>query len=210
MEPPEDVLGWEDTRWGMSTAELDAVISKKGAQISDHTDWGRVYDEGDLPRYSERIIRSFLFGGHPFMVVFQMANATDRLLEVWVTQHDATHQLTELVRKECEKKFGQPNEKGTRLEQCEWVFPTTTIGLGNLPPGPDHQGRVNLRYYPTPGAPKPPRDLKTLLADLDGLVGLAAAKNDVRSLINLVQVQKDATEAGLTGSRIINALNFCG
>ena len=33
MEPPEDLLGWEDARWGMSTAELDAAILKMGGVL---------------------------------------------------------------------------------------------------------------------------------------------------------------------------------
>ncbi|HUP84260.1 MAG TPA: AAA family ATPase [Acidimicrobiales bacterium] len=57
---------------------------------------------------------------------------------------------------------------------------------------------------------EPPRPLEELLAELDGLVGLAAVKAEVKLVTNLLQVQKLRRERGLPVSESSRHLVFTG
>ena len=63
---------------------------------------------------------------------------------------------------------------------------------------------------PAEDKPLPPPDLDQVLAELDALCGLERVKKDVKSLINLVQVQKLRQEQGLPVSPMSLHLVFLG
>ena len=63
---------------------------------------------------------------------------------------------------------------------------------------------------PAEDKPLPPPDLDQVLAELDALCGLERVKKDVKSLINLVKVQKLRQEQGLPVSPMSLHLVFLG
>lgn len=63
---------------------------------------------------------------------------------------------------------------------------------------------------PAPPADEPPRPLEELLAELDGLVGLAAVKAEVRLVADLVQVQNLRRRRGLPVAEGSRHLVFTG
>lgn len=59
-------------------------------------------------------------------------------------------------------------------------------------------------------AEPPKRSLEALLAELDGLIGLAGVKDEVRSLVNLVKVRKLRLENGLPAAPVSLHMVFTG
>jgi len=62
------------------------------------------------------------------------------------------------------------------------------------------------------GSPKPRAEasLDQLLADLNGLIGLASVKNEVNSLVNLIRIRELRRKGGLHSSEITLHLVFTG
>lgn len=119
-----DVLGWQNTRWGMTADEIiSAVGLDRLRQIPLETgkDW-----------YAELAIPDVDIGRNAFDITFQMSSETDRLKQVLIRHEDATNRPQEMQFQETleiiAEKFGQPARIGTSNEWM-WEFPTTTIFL---------------------------------------------------------------------------------
>ena len=57
---------------------------------------------------------------------------------------------------------------------------------------------------------EPQPDLATLLKELDQLVGMDTVKNEIKSLINYLKVQRMRSDAGLPETKIVLHMVFCG
>jgi stage V sporulation protein K len=84
--------------------------------------------------------------------------------------------------------------------------PTTKPGLVSRNRDAHVPVRASLAPQPRENSP----DLNAMLAELDDLIGLAAVKNDVRSLVNLVRVRQMREEQGLSLPDVSLHLVFAG
>jgi hypothetical protein len=74
---PLDVLGWQNTRWGMDSKEIIAAVGPELREVP-RQQWGSVYSEMSIPEVK--------IGAYTFFVAFQM-DQTDRLAQVLI-RHD--------------------------------------------------------------------------------------------------------------------------
>jgi hypothetical protein len=125
MSENTDLLGWQQTRWGMTDEEIVASVGVQQLRRTARSTSTNVYHE--------LIIPSVDVGRYPYDVQFQMSNSTNRLIQV-LLKHDAeelsslpTRQL-DSARKLLSEKFGPPRRDGTS-EDWVWAFPSTTIML---------------------------------------------------------------------------------
>ena len=139
---PLDVLGWQNTRWGMDSKEIIAAVGPELREVP-RQQWGSVYSEMSIPEVK--------IGAYTFFVAFQM-DQTDRLAQVLI-RHDFADVDGEPVgafgaaKSQLSERFGTPERKGTANE-FHWSFPTTTISLammrGNFLPS-----MVFIQFIPT-------------------------------------------------------------
>src|SRR6266542_43457 len=78
------------------------------------------------------------------------------------------------------------------------------------PPVPIEATKQSQPAKATTVAPKSSSDVQSLLKELDALTGLAAVKQEVRSLINYLRVQRLRLEQGLPTGQITSHLVFTG
>jgi hypothetical protein len=120
-----DVLGWQNTRWGMTEKEIIEAVSMENLQISQPQNF-----EGS---YSTLSITNTKIGDFYFDVLFQMSKEDDCLIRVLIRCEELkpdgypARQFT-AAKKILSERFGQPTRVGT-TDDFQWKFPTTTITL---------------------------------------------------------------------------------
>jgi hypothetical protein len=120
----DDLLGWQQTRWGMTETEIIAAIGAERLR--------RMPKEVGNNWYAELTIQNVEIGPFPFDITFQMANDSHRLQQVMI-RHEASPDKEPAAEfrstiQILSGKFGQPKRVGTS-ESWLWTFPTTTIYL---------------------------------------------------------------------------------
>lgn len=78
------------------------------------------------------------------------------------------------------------------------------------PPGTPGGGPAAAPETPAADPGPPPKSLDELMAELDGLVGLAAVKREVHQQVAILKVEKKRHEAGLRSATITRHLVFVG
>jgi hypothetical protein len=146
----KDVIGWQQSWWGMTDEELVQVFGNNLKKLPK-----RGLYHGMYANYA---IENYRVGTDVLRVVFQMNNKTRRLAQVLISSEEfptdsvylsAFERLEELL----SQKYGpvrykqDKNESLVRRER-QWVFPTTTIELSYVfIPGVSNS--VTIRYFPT-------------------------------------------------------------
>lgn len=124
MADSADLLGWQNTRWGMTETE---IIASVGAERLRHIE--RIVFGVDA--YTDLIIPSVNIDRYPFEVRFQMKGNTNRLIQV-LLNHESDELSSEPIqqvnaaRKLLSEKFGAATRDGTS-NTWYWEFPSTTI-----------------------------------------------------------------------------------
>lgn len=147
----KDLLGWQQSWWGMTTDELAQTF---GSQLQK-------LPKRDIYRgsYAEYVISNYKVDNDLYTVIFQMDNRTNRLTQVLVRSEEYSKEfpyLSAFDRLEAllTQKYGpvryqkDGNEGRFVRRERQWVFPTTTIDLSYS----FMQGISNgltIRYYPT-------------------------------------------------------------
>jgi hypothetical protein len=142
MTAPLDLLGWQNTRWGMDSKEIMAAVGPELREVP-RQQYG--------PFYSELSIPEVRIGAYTFFVAFQMNEAL-RLAQVLI-RHDSGEVDREPVgpfgaaKLQLSERFGTAERDGTANE-FHWSFPTTTISLAMLR-GTLSPSMVFITFVPT-------------------------------------------------------------
>jgi hypothetical protein len=129
-EPPKDVEGWRQARWGMTESQI--LEAFKGEAI--RLDKGEKYDDNV---YASVGINNFYLNGLPFSVRFVMDDYSRVLKRINITLLDKRVSLSNFddLKKMLIEKYGQPpldNERKDSLTndyETTWIFATTIIEL---------------------------------------------------------------------------------
>ena len=161
--PPEraaataaDVLGWGETRWGMSRADLARMLGAARVELAAPLEYGALIVRDTLP--GQRI------AGRPFVALFQIDRANERLAQVLLRYRGDFPMLGDFaaVRDTLAKDFGAPHERRAETDargsfpsfwiEAEWSFPTTAVVLAltdpNAQPWSRRRKTLTLRYTP--------------------------------------------------------------
>lgn len=143
-----DLPGWDDTHWGMSSAELARQFGDRAKRLT-----GRIEFAG---LYSDVVLRHEPFAGLDFTVYFQMDDRTGRLAAVllerrrqyatpaaWRDTVAALKQRLGPPTAVCDRR-GAPAQGKPTVRDRVWIMPTTTVRASyldfsapvlDLPPG---------------------------------------------------------------------------
>ena len=132
----KDVLGWENSRWGMSDKDLVAAFGSRLQKLPKR--------EAFLKWHTDYVI-STQSGGVVYTVFFQMADDTNRLSQVLVRLNEmesktSREDVFKLLASSLGHDYGEPtaqtNERYRFLSKFNgmalsrtWKFPTTTMEL---------------------------------------------------------------------------------
>src|SRR5947209_7188490 len=139
----DDLLGWQQTRWGMSEAEIIVSVGKEQLKKTPRQKYQGMY--------SDLMIPSVDVGKIPFDIIFQMEEASNQLSQVLVS-NIGDPQLgcagaVAAARKLLTERFGTPERIGSS-DGWQWVFPTTTIEIFALEIE-DISADTYVRFFPT-------------------------------------------------------------
>jgi hypothetical protein len=128
---PQDVLGWQDTTWGMSSDQIVSLFGESLQKLDKRMDYEGAYVDYIIPKYE--LVDS------TFTVRFQMAEAADSLQQIFIMLDDTKlpeNFLYDELESLLTRRYGQAptysddSADGSIFSRNrEWVFPTTTIGL---------------------------------------------------------------------------------
>jgi len=125
--PPSDVLGYRQTRWGMTASELREAIGDELEESASRRDFKKYYADYHLSDIE--------IDGDSYQVIFQFDKETDRLAQVLLRRDCDTFAPPVLAYQSVEalltRKYGAPTlRSGEPLDQVtQWIFPTTSIEL---------------------------------------------------------------------------------
>lgn len=151
-----DILGWGETRWGMSRGELARVLGAARSQLAAPLEYGALIVRDTLP--NQRI------AGRPFVALFQLDRASERLAQVLLRYRGDYPMLGDFaaVRDVLAKDLGAPHERRAETDErgsfpsfwieAEWSFPTTAVVLAltdpNAQPWSRRRKTLTVRYTP--------------------------------------------------------------
>jgi hypothetical protein len=147
MTTPTDLLGWQETRWGMTSAEIEAAMA--GTRLEKLAGVKKLADYKDRP-YHPNGYKVFI-ANTEFVVRFVMQSDGNgnEILSLVELKHKLyeTVKMSEvnLIKKVISERYGPPSRSGTS-ERLFWRFPTTTISFWYLA-GAD--GVVYIDFQPT-------------------------------------------------------------
>lgn len=153
--PPKDVPGWQDARWGMTADELQKAF---GAQLVKRPKRDSyVGNTDEVIAYVDYFVPLEL-AGKQFKASLKMDIKTDKLsgINVQTAEDEKYASTAEVIFEDLEKalgqKYGAPahidDKKGLKsyTRTRRWVFPTTTIELRLLV---GFYNIVQINYEPT-------------------------------------------------------------
>ena len=126
---PDDLPGWQETRWGMTAGEIETALGDKVFRLSGRWLYGGAY--------AELAVREVEIDGLAFTAYLQMNDKTDRLQQVLLERRrvGALPSAFEHLIAALEQAFGPPTADcaqaksgGQPLDyQMTWRFATTTV-----------------------------------------------------------------------------------
>ena len=152
----KDVLGWEDSRWGMSERNLITAFGSRLTKLSEPMSF--------LDLHADYIVAALEIQGQRFTVFFQMDNRTNRLSQVLVRLNEMEARLPreELFSKldsQLTQQYGPATSrsderdfKSTIKSVClnrTWKFSTTTVELYYGWDSQINASLLTIRYFPT-------------------------------------------------------------
>jgi len=134
----DDVLGWRNTRWGMTEEEARTALGRQGQQVNPPLKYAGSY----VP-----LTTTLHISGYAVNVLLQFSDKTKTLGQVLLTWRTDSIVLWAKLNDRLTEKYGPPAQVGNLNE---WRFKTTTIELDRWTE-PEIDGRVTVRYYPASG-----------------------------------------------------------
>jgi hypothetical protein len=151
-----DIPGWGETRWGMSRDELARVLGAARAELAAPLEYGPLIVRDTLP--NQRI------AGRPFVALFQLDRASERLAQVLLRYRGDYPMLGDFaaVRDVLAKDLGAAHERRSETDERgsfpsfwieeEWSFPTTAVVIAltdpNAQPWSRRRKTLTIRYRP--------------------------------------------------------------
>ena len=148
---PKDVLGWEDTRWGMTAEDIAKLLGERAKRVPSVKVYGDWYYLYTVPVNLK---------GQTYTAILLMDYSTAKLVRVDVRldqyesptpREDVFNAFDALLT----QQYGQPDSKqDERLSDRRgigntWKFPTSTVELWLYWRNDDHTGNVGISYFPT-------------------------------------------------------------
>ena len=130
-----DVLGWQNTRWGMTEEQAAAALGNRGLRVNPPLKFAGLY----VPLRTRVQISSYTMNA-----LLQFSDKTKTLRQVLVTWRTDSIVLWVRLRDLLTEKYGSPAQVG---KLSEWRFKTTIIDLDRWSE-PEINGQVAVRYYP--------------------------------------------------------------
>jgi hypothetical protein len=156
---PADLLGWGDTRWGMTRDELARVLGPARASLAPPLEYGELLVRDTLP--GQRV------ANRPFVALFQLDRGSERLAQVLLRYRGDFPMLGDFaaVRDALGKDLGPPQERRAETDhrgsfpsfwiEAAWSFPTTAVVLSltdpNAQPWSRKRKTLVIRYSPRAG-----------------------------------------------------------
>ena len=161
--PVDDVPGWQNTRWGMTAAEVQGAVALRGLTLVPlPAPYGRVLG-ADAPFKT-----SVEIAGAHYDAIFLFSAETQRLDRILIRTVDFSrehaHTLHDALLRTLTEQYGRPGEtesQGPTGTLTKWTFRTTTVVLGmytDTTVRGNHVTQVALVYAPTATASESPRD----------------------------------------------------
>jgi hypothetical protein len=131
----EDVLGWRNTRWGMTEEQAGTALGTQGLRVNPPIKYAGMY----VP------LRTTLqVSGYTMNALLQFSDRTRTLRQVLLTWRTDSIVLWATLNELLTEKYGPPAQVG---KLSEWRFKTTIIDLDRWSE-PGINGQVIVRYYP--------------------------------------------------------------
>jgi hypothetical protein len=179
--PVDDVLGWQNTKWGMTESEVKRSIESLGLPLTLlPASYARSLDAGAPFKTTVEI------EGSHYDAIFLFPNDAQRLGRVLIRTLDFSRehalQLHGSLMRALKAMYGQPGEtasQGSMASLTRWTFKTTTVIL-SMYTDTTVRGhavtQVAVVYVPTAAAAEDPKDKLLGLGLLRALgeVGLRA------------------------------------
>lgn len=130
-----DVLGWQNTRWGMTEQQAAAALGGDGRRVTPPEQYQGAYAP---------LKTTMNIAGHEIEALLQFSNQTKTFEQVLLKSSAGGLNVWAKLRDLLTEKYGPPAQVG---DSREWRFKTTIIELSRLfIPGVVDQ--VSIRYYP--------------------------------------------------------------
>ncbi len=163
---PADLLGWGATRWGMSEADLAAVLGSGRMRLATPLEYGRLVVRDTLP--------GLRIANRPFVALFQLDRVSERLEQVLLRYRGDFPMLSDFtaVRDALAKDYDAPQERRAETDyrgtfpsfwtEAGWKFPSTEVVLSltdrNAKPWSRRRKILVVRYSPPAPRSSLPRE----------------------------------------------------
>ena len=153
-----DVLGWENSRWGMSETNL---VNTFGSRLT------KLPEPKSFLNLDTNHVATLELAGEPFTVFFQMNKRTNTLSQVLVRLNEMESRLPreELFNKldsQLTRQYGSATSRSNERNFIStiksvylsrtWKFPTTTLELYYGWDSQIYASLLTIRYFPTDAA----------------------------------------------------------
>lgn len=155
---PADLVGWGETRWGMSGEELARVLGPRRVRLAAPLRYGAYIVRDTVP--------GLRLAGRPFVALLQLDERGERLAQVLLRYPGDFPMLSDFaaVRDRLAAELGPPQERRAETDyrgtfpsfwiEAGWTFPTTAVVLSlvdqNADPFSGQRKTLILRYSPRP------------------------------------------------------------
>jgi hypothetical protein len=154
----QDVLGWENSRWGMSETNLVTTFGSRLTKLPEPKSF--------LDLHTNHVA-TLKLAGEPFTVFFQMDNRTNSLSQVLLRLNEMESRVPreELFNKLDSQFTRQYGSRTSRSDERDfkstiksvylsrtWKFPTTTVELYYGWDSQIYASLLTIRYFPTDAA----------------------------------------------------------
>jgi hypothetical protein len=148
----EDILGWQDARWGMTEKQLQETFKSELTKLPKREIFAQAYTDYAIPDYE--------IEGRKYTVYFQMDKETNKLSQVLVRYNEMKSRFSQdiyfngleslLTRKYGTAGYKKDDKKSGHISlERQWVFPTTTIDLSYSWMDLIDFSLLTIRYFPT-------------------------------------------------------------
>ncbi len=145
---PRDVRGWQDTRWGMTSGDLEKLVKSGVTRLPEREAYSGI-SGGSHADYGVPKLEAC---GAAFYVHLLVSDADDHLVTVLI-RHDEKRPFPQTSLFAClsatlTAKYGPPTRRTE--DEVTWVFPTTTVRLESAYLASVFS-MVTIFYFPTGG-----------------------------------------------------------
>jgi hypothetical protein len=131
----DDVLGWQNTRWGMTEDQAAAALGTQALRIDPPIKYAGLY----VPLRAKVQVSNYTMNA-----LLQFSDKTKTLRQVLLTWRTDSIVLWEKLSDLLTEEYGPPAQGG---KLTEWRFKTTIIDLDRWAE-PEIDGQITVRFYP--------------------------------------------------------------